>query len=391
GPARFERAGARVAALGAGSDGAVEQLRWLGGFGFWDGDGESVWAGFPGLLFVLPELLLRVEAGRAWLVAAGALGDRARLEGRLNQVARQLAATADGGSSPGSARDREPEAPVEARREATGLAEPVARVVAAIREGRADKVVLASSRQVWLDRAADPLAVLQRFRDGQPDCSCFLVGPTPAAAFVGATPECLLRVTGRRVETMALAGSAPRGADPAEDARLGARLLSSAKDRREHALVVEAIVAELRGAGAVKVVPGEGPRLRRLATIQHLETRLAAELATPMDPLSLAARLHPTPALGGSPRDAALALIRELEEPRPGRGWYAGGVGWLDGRGDGELSVAIRSVLLRGRLALATAGAGLVASSDPEAEAREIALKLRVALAALGAGDPSAG
>jgi isochorismate synthase EntC len=183
---------------------------------------------------------------------------------------------------------------------------------------------------------------------------------------------------------MALAGSRPRAADPASDDALGRMLLASAKDRTEHRMVVEAIVADLAGLGID--VAAEGPRLRRLAGLQHLETLLTGDLPPGWPLLDIVAALHPTPALGGWPSPAALELIARHEALPDGRGWYGGGLGWLDGRGEGDVSVGIRGLRVRGRLATVYAGAGLVADSDPASEAAEIAVKMAAALSALG--DP---
>jgi isochorismate synthase len=219
------------------------------------------------------------------------------------------------------------------------------------------KVVVATAHTLQLAAALDPVAVLRRLVATQPGCFHYLVQPRPACALVGASPERLVAVDGERVRTMALAGSAPRGAGPAADEALGAALLASAKDRAEHQWVVDALRAALAPVATTITAP-EAPRLRRLATIQHLETPLEAALPGQGDILALAGRLHPTPALAGTPRDAALALIRRMEGEA--RGWYGGLVGWLDAAGNGDLTVAIRCLLLAGDTATAFAGAGIV-------------------------------
>ncbi len=193
-------------------------------------------------------------------------------------------------------------------------------------------------------------------------------------AFVGASPELLARLDGRRLETHALAGTAPRGVDPAEDARLGAALLARDKDRREHRVVVEAITAALDPLAAAVMVDG-APRLRRLPGIQHLETAISARLRPGVALDDIVDRLHPTPALGGEPRAAALEWLARTEPLD--RGWYGGPVGWLGADGAGVAAVAIRSALIVGPRAWAFAGAGVVAGSDPDAEWAESALKLR--------------
>jgi len=397
--------------VSAWSDGAdPPHPRWIGGFAFEDGGaGEGAWSEFPAAGFWLPAVSLACGRWGVRLTLAAAADAAGDLAARARDVVEALSASAvlrsaltplpplpkrrgRGGESHGregggTSAGAEPssviaDAEMTSARDAwlADVADRAARVVAAIRRGEAAKVVLAASRTVDTTVPLDPLAVLSRLRAAQPGCFHFMIAPRPGLALVGATPERLVRVRGDRVETVALAGSARRDVDPAVDGALGSALLASAKDRVEHELVVRAIVATL-GAHAIDVEAPPEPRLRRLATIQHLETPIGARLAGPGDVLALAARLHPTPAVGGTPREAALGVIRAVEAG--GRGWYAGGVGWLNGRGDGDLAVAIRSVLIAGRAATAYAGAGIVAASDPAAEAREIALKLEVALGAV--------
>ncbi len=435
GPDRFEVVRRRCAAVvfdapigpGRTPDDAPPSPRWLGGFAFGDDvDPASPWAGFPPACFVLPAVTLTRRGGDAWLTitaadhdlagAAADLADHARAIARrlvegtvLAAAAPPVAVATRPDPAPAAAppwRDQSPDrSPAWPDPDAAdpALAARIERVVAAISRGEARKVVLATAWSTTTATACDPARVLDRLRAVQPGCFHFLVQPAgdavssgvrdqdsgelehhgaPApAAFVGASPERLVRVLDGRAATMALAGSARRDPDPAVDRALGAALLASAKDRAEHAMVVDAIADALRRLGVDAAHPS-APRLRRLATVQHLETPFDAAAPAGLDILTAAAVLHPTPALGGVPRGAALDLARAVEGFD--RGWYAGGVGWLDGRGGGELAVGIRAVLLRGAAATAFAGAGLVAASDPAAEAREIALKLRAALSGIG-------
>jgi isochorismate synthase len=182
--------------------------------------------------------------------------------------------------------------------------------------------------------------------------------------------------------TMALAGSFGRGSTDADDAALGNRLLSDPKERSEHAFVVEALRAGLAEV-STRVIADAEPRLRKLANLQHLLTPVHGQLAPGRTILDVVDRLHPTPAVGGSPREPALELIREREDLD--RGWYAGPIGWLNRAGEGEFVVGLRSALLRSSEATLFAGCGIVAESDPAAELAESNWKLRPMLAALGA------
>ena len=235
-----------------------------------------------------------------------------------------------------------------------------------------DKVVLAREVAVEAPAAHDPAALFGALRELFPSCFCFCVG-TPEAAFLGASPELLVRRSGAGAATVALAGSTRRSADPAVDDHLGQQLLLSDKDRHEHELVVSRIERTLR-ARSVWVEAAREPGLVKVANIQHLATPVRAQLAEPLSAVELAAVLHPTPAVGGEPRERALPVIEELEDFD--RGWYAGPVGWMDATEDGEFCVAIRSVLLRDRVAHLYAGNGIVAASDPAAELAETEVKL---------------
>jgi isochorismate synthase len=241
-----------------------------------------------------------------------------------------------------------------------------------IRAGEMSKIVLAREVLVSAGSAHDPAAIFGAMREQFPSCFCFCCG-TPEAAFIGASPELLLRRTGASVSTVALAGSTRRSSDPAVDDHLGEQLLRSDKDRREQAIVSERIARALR-PHAVWVEAAPEPEIVKVANIQHLATPIVAQLAEPRSVVELAGMLHPTPAVGGEPWPVASAAIDELEQMD--RGWYAGPVGWMDATEDGEFCVALRSALLRDREARLYAGVGVVAGSDPAAELAETEIKL---------------
>ncbi len=263
--------------------------------------------------------------------------------------------------------------------------EAVEAALAAIAQERLHKVVLARAEVRRFPAAPDPVAVLEALYRRHPEAYCFLYEPTPGVAFVGASPELLTRVGPKgRLATAALAGTAPRGATPQEDAALGKALRQSDKDRREHALVVEAIRRALEPLTLALEVP-TSPRLRRLPQVQHLETPIQGTLRPGVGLLQVAEALHPTPALGGMPREAALRFIAR-HEPVP-RGWYAAPLGILFPDGTGELAVGIRSALLLGERVVLYAGAGIVAGSDPDREWDETALKMTTMREALAEAE----
>jgi isochorismate synthase len=252
-----------------------------------------------------------------------------------------------------------------------------------IRAGAFQKVVLARAVAAHAARPFAPPVLLARLRNAYPTASVFAVR-RGALTFIGATPEQLARIENGRVQTMALAGSAPRGATPAEDDRIGAELLVSLKNRGEHAIVAETIAAAL-ALHSREVQIADQPHLLKLPNVQHLETLISGDLLPNRSILDVIGELHPTPAVGGAPREAALAVIRAGEEMD--RGWYAAPLGWLDAAGYGEFAVALRSALVAGDHATLFAGCGIVADSIPASEYAESRLKLNVMLRALSGAD----
>ncbi len=255
----------------------------------------------------------------------------------------------------------------------------VARAVERIRAGAFEKIVLAREVSVHAPAPHDPAAVFGVLRAAFDSCFVFCVG-AGEAAFLGASPELLVRREGLRASTVALAGSTRRSADPAVDAHLGERLLRSDKDREEQQIVARRIGRALRPL-SVWVAAPEEPAIVKVANIQHLATPIRAQLTAPVSVLELAGRLHPTPAVGSEPHAVATPQIPAFEGLD--RGWYAGPVGWTDANEDGEFCVALRCALLRGPEARLYAGVGVVRDSDPAAELAETEVKLGALLPVL--------
>lgn len=360
----------------------------MGGFAF-DPAGERgpEWEGFPDALLAVPRLLFTRQGESCWVTVNSLdspdgdtlshlrdLADETRgvypEDGRPAHREGSAGAALSEGAADGSWKDA------------------VAEVVDDVRRGAVDKLVLARRVQVRLRQPVDPAEALRRLAEGYPHCTVFAFARGDAC-FLGATPERLVRVDrpardGRdapsRVRADCLAGSARRGATEQEDRRLGETLLADPKERHEHAVVVRALREDLEPLCSQLDIP-EAPGLLRIPNVQHLYTPIEGQLSQRRHILELVERLHPTPAAGGLPRDAALSLIRRYEPFD--RGWYAGPAGWVDGRGEGEFAVAIRSALIRGQEAFLYAGCGIVAGSDPEREYAESCLKLRPMLWAL--------
>ncbi|MFG2001596.1 isochorismate synthase MenF [Spirillospora sp. NPDC048911] len=245
----------------------------------------------------------------------------------------------------------------------------VAAAVGRIRDGRLGKVVLARDLCAEAAEPIDARTLLRRLADRFPACYTFSV-----AGLVGATPELLIRRVGERVDSLVLAGTTARGSTPDEDAERAARLCASPKDLEEHAYAAEMVRDALAPLCAKLTVPGE-PELLTLPNVMHLASPVHGRLHSERSVLDVVAALHPTPAVCGTPTDTALDLIRELEVMDRGR--YAGPVGWVDARGDGEWGIALRCAELDGNRARLFAGCGIVADSDPAAELAEAQTKFR--------------
>jgi salicylate biosynthesis isochorismate synthase/menaquinone-specific isochorismate synthase len=370
----------------ASGDAVVEEPRglpagagpvWLGGFAFdAEGGASSTWSSLsPGSL-VLPELSVCRSGGRSFLTLNAVVQPGDDVDARSGAMAARLAGLR--GDAPLPMLDPHPTLQAEIRsvRPPGDFEAAVSAATARIEAGEMSKVVLAREVLVGAGAAHDPAALFGAMREQFQACFCFCCG-TPEAAFIGASPELLVRRSGASVSTVALAGSTRRSSDPAVDDHLGEQLLRSDKDRREQRIVSERIVRALR-PHAVWVEAAPEPEIVKVANIQHLATPVIAQLADPRSAIELAGMLHPTPAVGGEPWPKAADAIADLEGMD--RGWYAGPVGWMDATEDGEFCVALRSALLRDREAHLFAGVGVVAGSDPAAELAETEVKLQALL-----------
>ena len=304
--------------------------------------------------FVVPELTYLEVDGERYVLHVGAAGTAPDLEAALDRLASPEHPIVAG---PSREVDLEPSRPdYEA-----AVASALARI-----DGDPDrKIVLA--RQVSLPGRADPVAILRRLHDLEPSCTLYAV-PAGDERFVGASPELLVRRRGRSFESFPLAGTVAL----AEGSAAVHRLTLSEKDRREHGLVVQDLIERLRPLCAELVVPAT-PSVVVLRSVAHLGTQVLGKGGA--SALDLLAAIHPTPAVGGLPREWALEAIAELEEHD--RGLWAGAVGWFNADGDGEFVLGIRGAFCSASSTRVPAGAGIVEGSDPQAEARETAYKIR--------------
>jgi len=372
GPRRFELA-QRFSAVSLGRLAAPQPCpplarpRVLLAFSFFDSplqEGDGV----PGVQAVLPRWQLSRQGRHCWLRLQRTLGGdvsaRALAEELWEQAQRLAALPADPSAQQG---DVPGPAILQSSAWQQGYRSVVERGLEMVEGGELRKLVLAVRQQLHLAQPLDPLQLLAQLRQRQPGSCRFLWQQASGAALVGASPERLLTVRQGQLRSDALAGTAPASTD----AEL---LLQSDKDRREHELVVEAITSVLQEAGLSPRRPRR-PRLARHGQLLHLHTPITSPLGDQL-PLSIAAALHPTPAVAGLPRRQAMAALRSLEPFE--RGHYAAPVGWIDSEGDTELRVAIRSGSLQGQRLELTAGAGLVRGSAVERELAEVDLKLGV-------------
>jgi len=262
---------------------------------------------------------------------------------------------------------------------ATQFKRSVVSVLEKIRSNHLSKIVLADILDVKSSNQFDLVKSLNNLRQIHPNCYIFSTSNGKGQNFIGASPERLISINNQQLITDALAGSAPRGKTPAEDAANANRLLNSEKEKHEHSLVLDFITQRLSQLGLLPQILA--PRLRQLSNIQHLWTPISATVPPNIHPLKIVAQLHPTPAVAGAARDVACAEIRRYESFE--RGLYAAPLGWIDSQGNCEFIVGIRSALIDGDRARLYAGAGIVAGSDPDKEFAEVQLKLQALLKAL--------
>lgn len=312
-----------------------------------------------GSVVVIPRVIVGVRDGTAW---------RTEIEG----------------TPPQSSSAPEPAANLPTWQDETAAtaawSDAVGEALKRIAAGEVDKIVLAREIRAQFDEGVDVLAVLHRLAQTHPDCWTFHVD-----GLLGATPELLVRRFGDRVVSRVLAGTVRSSGSATLDARQARHLQGSSKDLAEHEYAVRSVAHALAVHCTDLDVP-RNPTVLRLANVQHLSTDVSGRLADGVTALALAAQLHPTAAVCGTPTERAMTLIAELEGIDRGR--YSGPVGWFDARGDGEMAIALRcgQFAADGRSAVLYAGCGLVADSEPEAELAESEAKLEAMRRALSGG-----
>lgn len=362
-------------------------LHFVGGFSFFDTETGGDWQQFGTARFVVPEWMF-VRDGNLGLLTVAQLvhadGNTDELAERIKDQIRSLSDELAVYRHPSlDERRHDDNLQYEITEGAENRAHWNSIVTTAtnnIRDGVYDKIVLARTVQAQASRPISDTRLLHHLRREYPNCYSFLLQFPDTASFVGSTPERLLSIQNGFINTEGLAGSIPRGQSATDDAILEKRLLLSDKDQDEHRFVVDSIMSRLR-IFTDDIYTTAMPGIRKFTNVQHLYTPISARLPEGTDPFEVIESLHPTPAVGGAPRQSALDGIPELEGFR--RGWYAGPIGWVNTNGRGEFSVAIRSGLIKNERATFYAGCGIVEGSDPDNEWAETELKLIPMMTAL--------
>ena len=339
-------------------------------------DKVSEWGDFPQALFVVAKFQLVQKSGKTY-ASAHCVGDvtaehmqalRKELQA-LIKTAKTMHVTAE-----------KPKMLTYSEPQKEAYLQSIANVTARIQQGEADKVVIARTLALEFEQELQPVQLLKDLLTEQPTSYVFGF-EAEDLFFTGATPERLVMVKSHHAYSSCVAGSIKRGSTSEEDVRLGESLLQDEKNGGEHQYVVDMIAENFAKSCETYTVP-EGPSLLKSRDIQHLYTPIEGALKEGTTILQLAKDLHPTPALGGVPREKALEIIREYEPMN--REMYASPIGWLDIAGDGEFAVALRCAMTKGNKAYLYAGGGIVADSEPQAEYEETLVKFRPMLRALG-------
>lgn len=351
-------------------------IHFLGGFSFHDEDLKDEWAKFGAAHFVVPRWSY-IRDGKFGLVTVNAeILPSQEKESFIQFLKDRLAVVTQRLHKYLYHRHESDEVTISTECEKSQKSRWNAMIGQAREEiaaGEYKKIVLARRQEVTLSRKIEPTHIVNALRQSHAGSFTFFIQFDDSAAFVGSTPERLFSTYGNILLSEALAGTIQRGKTASEDAFLERELLNSDKDREEHNVVVEAVEEALRPFTKSIEVP-ENPETRRLPNVFHLYSPIKARLKDNPDIIEIIRKLHPTPAVGGHPREETVHRIRQFEDFE--RGWYASPIGWMSSTGRAEFSVAIRSSLITETSAYLYAGCGIVGASDPEKEWKETEMKL---------------
>ncbi|MEW5735127.1 MAG: isochorismate synthase [Thermodesulfobacteriota bacterium] len=345
----------------------------FGGVSFFsDGPAPGEWDGFGALRFTLPLVELRKKGGKVRVAVNGLVGDGQSREEALALLADRLAAL-DARFRPPCGKALPAVTADELIPGREGWDAMVSLALARIGAQEMEKAVLARKRLLSAPGPWPVLPLVRKLFAIRDSSFVFLYQISGDRAFLGRSPERLLRVNGRSISVDAIAGTRPRGADPASDQLWEKELRSSPKECREHGIVSDFIRRRMEEIAYEAAILDPGV-VQKLQNVQHIFTRHTGTLRNGRSVLSTLRCFHPTPAVGGHPSEKALALIRSCEPYE--RGWFAAPVGWMDGR-EADFAVGIRSALVCGSDLHVYAGAGIVEGSEAEAEWRETEQKMK--------------
>ncbi|WP_456277887.1 isochorismate synthase [Bacillus sp. AK128] len=353
-------------------------VRLFGGFSFDPVKNRTeLWEDFPNSKFYLPTYMLSIENEQSWLtvnIIVTALDQPEKIYQYLMEEKKQLLHLEDQNSLQLNHSYEEEEVEVEE------WMKSIENVISHINKGKLEKAVLARELKLLSKEDFSIVSILSKLQEKQPTSYLFAM-ESGSSTFIGATPERLIKKDQQSVLSTCLAGSIKRGNSKEQDYELEQELLHDIKNLEEHQFVVEMISQELKQV-CDELTTAKKPSIFKAKDIQHLYTPIIGKVKQDVHLLTLVKRLHPTPALGGFPQDKALVEIREQEQLD--RGWYAGPIGWIDGEGNGEFAVAIRSGLFKQKEASLFAGCGIVGKSEPTKEYEETQIKFKPMLTAIG-------
>lgn len=351
----------------------------MGGFSFNDSDAShNEWNHFQSSAFVIPRFLFTENEGQTWLTINIEINPDINIEKTYNQLAKEVGMLLDMTSHHKTVIPKVLELKPESSAE---WLESVKQVTERIRLGEVEKVVLSRVLNAQLEEDIRHEALLKNLIERRSYGFVFAF-ERDGDCFIGATPERLVKQDGKLAYCDCLAGTEARGATAEEDQALGAELLKDDKNLAEHHFVVE-MIKQSMSSFASDVIAPERPQLVKAESVQHLYTPVSGWMNNGTTIIDAIEQLHPTPAMGGTPREKAISIINELEPHQ--RGWYASPIGWIDEDGNGDFAVGIRSCLVLGKTVRLFAGCGIVRDSIPEKEYRETKLKFGPILNALEA------
>ena len=347
-------------------------LRFLGGTCFFPQQKrDKRWEHFPPLWFVLPKVVMLRKNGEFFVCVGELVENHENEDDIFARILQSFQKAKTKGLSPIG--NQFPEVVTRTDYpDYAGWRNNINTSLQKIDNGEIDKVVLARRTDVTFKEAVEAVDYVHALKRANNRCYFFLFQPGQGAAFLGATPERLLKIEKNRLVSEAVSGTVARGADSDEDRHRGAWLLGNQKELSEQKFVRDDLIAKF-GIIAKEIEMPELPEIVKLASVQHLISKVSGVLRNGISIGQIVSSLHPTAAVGGCPAPVAIGLIERLEPFS--RGWYAGPVGIISHELT-EMAVGIRSSLLIDRVVSLFTGAGIVKGSTPESEWKEIEDKM---------------